>query len=102
MKYLSLTELEEVGLEAKTNISNSIITMLKKAIEFVIVGDEVLYLSDYKEEEIISFLESIPSGVLEKIKNFFGNQPYVQIPVGDGSYVKSLDNFFQLLSLRMG
>lgn len=48
-------------------------------IDQVVNGEEVLTLSDFTEEEVNDFVNSLSSGTIQDIKNFFETMPKVRI-----------------------
>ena len=51
---------------------------IKKSIEYVASGDEVINVKDESEEAIDEFMDSLPVDIFTKMLNFFNDMPMMQ------------------------
>lgn len=54
---------------------NALFDLMKTCIESVVEGDTVYKISDFTDEEVTDFIDSLNSNVLERIKEFFDTIP---------------------------
>ena len=76
MRYPSIDFIKMLrqGDDAESQ-QNALFDLMRTCIDYVIEGDQVYKLSDFTEEEISEFIDSLNSNVLERIKDFFDTIP---------------------------
>ena len=73
--FLELANLDGDEEENMTKASETLYNVMISCIDTVVNGDEVEKLSDYTPEEVKSFIDSLPGGTIESMKQFFDTVP---------------------------
>jgi len=79
MRYPSFSELEKI-VEAQTN-QLLLFDVLIDCIDYVVSEDQIYYLRDFEQTEIIEFAESLSPKTIESIKKFFENIPKLRYDI---------------------
>lgn len=59
--------------------TEKMLNIMMGCIESVVNGDEVYQLKDFSESEVTQFIESLSTGTMTQIKNFFETVPVVKM-----------------------
>lgn len=73
--FLELANLDGDEEENMAKASETLYNVMISCIDTVVNGDEVEKLSDYTSEEVKSFIDSLPGGTIESMKQFFDTVP---------------------------
>jgi len=73
--FLELANLDGDEDENMAKASETLYSVMISCIDTVVNGDEVEKLSDYTSEEVKSFIDSLPGGTIESMKQFFDTVP---------------------------
>lgn len=74
MKYPRINSLKDVNLENEESVLNLILN----CIEGIYDEETIYYAKDTERQELVEFIDSLPTKILEKIKQFFIEMPKVK------------------------
>lgn len=102
MKYPSTKLMSEVV--SNENVADILFFMIRGCMDQYFDGDKIEYFKDSKPEEIDSFIEQLPTGILKDFEKFFDTMPklYHKIEYTNEKGTKreiefrSLEDFFTL------
>jgi hypothetical protein len=75
MKYPTFEMIENLKGSSEEEI---LFELLTKCIDYVFDKDGIYYAKDYKQEELIEFIDNLQQKDLEKIQNFFETSPKIK------------------------
>ena len=79
MKYIGIDELLQIDSEDDTN--KILIKTIASSIDSFIKSDEIIQVKDEPIEDIIKFLDDLPSKEFQKLRDFIDNSPTVALTV---------------------
>lgn len=77
MRYPGVGELEEMigSLQGKATEEDMLNVMLKSIDSIIVDEDQIYKLSEYSDEEVMTFLNDLTAPTVNQIKNFFETMP---------------------------
>jgi len=75
MKYPTLSSVTSNSDLSKGLTSNTIFDMLRKSIYEIYQGEQTFKASDYSEDELQQFIESLDSKTFKKVQSFYETMP---------------------------
>lgn len=77
MRYPSLSDIKTATKKQEKQVE-SMFELLKKCVDTIVVGEEVYKLKDFSKKEVDDFIDSLSSGVIMKMKEFFETMPVLR------------------------
>jgi hypothetical protein len=80
MRYPSVNEL--LFLQDTLSTTESSLETMIMCIDTVVSGDEVYQTEDFSKEELLEFLDTLPSSAIKSIETFFATSPTLRHSIG--------------------
>jgi hypothetical protein len=87
--FLELVNLDGTEEENNEKAADILYGVMISCIDSVVNGDEVEKLSEYTEEEVQEFVDTLPGGTIESLKKFFETVPQLKY---EAKYTNSAGN----------
>lgn len=76
MRYPSVNEL--ISLQSQNKETESVMEIMIACIEKIVSGEEVFLTQDFSKEQLVEFLDSLPSSTIQQLEKFFSTMPYLR------------------------